>query len=166
MREHAIGLLHRVCAEEDAREHHAHEGDRPRQRRAPPRNRRRIYPLNMVAHMAYSVAMQNYTADINIIPRQRLWDPRKLLSILSGAETLELIREGERATWPKVEMIRNCTLIARARWIGSVMGWSARSGRARRMCTKIGSIWKRIGRRIDPAAHARHLDRSTAVRRD
>ena len=72
-----------------------------------------IYPLNMYAHMAYSVAMQNYTADINIIPRQRLWDPRKLLSILSGAETLELIREGERATWPKIEMIRNCTLIAR-----------------------------------------------------
>ena len=71
------------------------------------------YPLNMYARMAYSVAMQDYTADINVIPRRRLWDPRKLLSVLSEDETRELIREGERATWPKVEMIRNCTLIGR-----------------------------------------------------
>ena len=71
------------------------------------------YPLNMYARMLYSVAMQDYTADINIIPRRRLWDPRKLLSVLSEDETRELIREGERATWPKIEMIRNCTLIGR-----------------------------------------------------
>lgn len=71
------------------------------------------YPLNVYARMAYSVAVQDYTADINIIPRQRLWDPRKLLSILTEAETRELIREGERATWPKLEMMRNCTLVGR-----------------------------------------------------
>jgi phosphate uptake regulator len=33
--------------------------------------------------------------------------------VLSDDETRELIREGERATWPKVEMIRNCTLVGR-----------------------------------------------------
>lgn len=71
------------------------------------------YPLNVYARMAYSVAMQDYTADINIIPKRRLWDPRKLLSVLSDDETRELIREGERATWPKIEMIRNCTLVGR-----------------------------------------------------
>ena len=72
-----------------------------------------VYPLNMYARMLYSVAMQDYTADINIIPRRRVWDPRKLLSVLSEAETRSLIREGERSTWPKIEMIRNCTLIGR-----------------------------------------------------
>jgi NTE family protein len=71
------------------------------------------YPLNVYARMAYSVAVQDYTADVNIIPRQRLWDPRKLLSILTDEETRDLIREGERATWPKLEMIRNCTLVGR-----------------------------------------------------
>jgi TAG lipase/steryl ester hydrolase/phospholipase A2/LPA acyltransferase len=71
------------------------------------------YPLNVYARMAYSVAVQDYTADVNIIPRQRLWDPRKLLSILTDEETKALVREGERATWPKLEMIRNCTLVGR-----------------------------------------------------
>jgi NTE family protein len=71
------------------------------------------YPLNVYARMAYSVAVQDYTADVNIIPRQRFFDPRKLLAILTDEETRELIREGERATWPKIEMIRNCTLVGR-----------------------------------------------------
>jgi TAG lipase/steryl ester hydrolase/phospholipase A2/LPA acyltransferase len=71
------------------------------------------YPLNVYARMAYSVAIQDYTADINILPQRRLFDPRKLLSILSEAETRELIADGERAAWPKIEMIRNCTLVGR-----------------------------------------------------
>jgi len=74
---------------------------------------KRTYPLNVYVRMAYSVVMQDYTADINIIPRQRLWDPAKLLSVMSPAETQKLIGEGEAATWPKIEMIRNCTLIGR-----------------------------------------------------
>jgi len=71
------------------------------------------YPLNVYARMAYSVAIQDYTADINILPQRRLVDPRKLLSILSDVETRELIADGERAAWPKIEMIRNCTLVGR-----------------------------------------------------
>ncbi|HEY5645760.1 MAG TPA: hypothetical protein VIS76_07460, partial [Pseudomonadales bacterium] len=51
--------------------------------------------------------------DINILPRRRFWNPAKLLSVLSEAETRYLISEGEAATWPKIEMIRNCTLISR-----------------------------------------------------
>jgi TAG lipase / steryl ester hydrolase / phospholipase A2 / LPA acyltransferase len=72
-----------------------------------------IYPLNVYVRMAYSVVMQDYTADINIIPRRRFWDPSKLLAVLSEAETRHLIHEGEASTWPKIEMIRNCTLIGR-----------------------------------------------------
>jgi TAG lipase/steryl ester hydrolase/phospholipase A2/LPA acyltransferase len=74
---------------------------------------KRAYPLNVYVRMAYSVVMQDYTADINIIPKRRLWDPAKLLSVMSPQETGELIREGEGSTWPKIEMIRNCTLIGR-----------------------------------------------------
>lgn len=74
---------------------------------------KRAYPLNVYVRMAYSVVMQDYTADINIIPKRRLWEPAKLLSILTDEETRQLIKEGEAATWPKIEMIRNCTLIGR-----------------------------------------------------
>ncbi len=72
-----------------------------------------VYPLNVYARMAYSVAVQDYTADVNILPKRRLWDPRKLLSVLTEEESRSLIREGERSAWPKIEMIRNCTLVGR-----------------------------------------------------
>ena len=74
---------------------------------------KRVYPLNVYVRMMYSVLMQDYTADINIIPRRRFLDPSKLLAVLGEAETRQLIHEGELATWPKIEMIRNCTLISR-----------------------------------------------------
>jgi len=72
-----------------------------------------VYPLNLATRMFYSLATQDYTADINILPRRRFWDPRKLLSILSEDEVRFLIAEGEAATWPRIEMIRNCTRISR-----------------------------------------------------
>lgn len=72
-----------------------------------------LYPFNMMTRMFYSIATQDYTADINILPRRRFWDPRKLLSILNEEEVRGLIAEGEAATWPRIEMIRNCTSISR-----------------------------------------------------
>lgn len=72
-----------------------------------------LYPFNVMTRMLYSIATQDYTADINILPRRRLWDPRKLLSILNEGEVRALIAEGEAATWPRIEMIRNCTRISR-----------------------------------------------------
>jgi len=72
-----------------------------------------VYPLNVITRMIYGLATQDYTADINILPRRKVWSPAKLLSVLSEAETRYLISEGEAATWPKIEMIRNCTLISR-----------------------------------------------------
>lgn len=74
---------------------------------------RNVYPLNMALRMWYGVVTQDYTADINIIPRQRLWNPGMLLSILSEDQTRQLVEEGERSTWPRIEMIRNCTRISR-----------------------------------------------------
>lgn len=61
----------------------------------------------------FSVLSQNYTGDINIIYQFDLKDPRRLLTHLTREEMLEMIRQGERATWPKIEAIRNCTKIGR-----------------------------------------------------
>ena len=58
------------------------------------------------------LSIDDYTADINIIPRRRFWDPRKLLAPLDREEMEYLIAEGEAATWPQVEMIRNCSMIS------------------------------------------------------
>ncbi len=69
---------------------------------------------NSALNMFHSVALQEYTADINIIPRYRFWDPRKLLAPLDRDEMSYLIAEGEIATWPQVEMIRNCCIISHA----------------------------------------------------
>jgi len=73
---------------------------------------RRFPNANSAVNMFHSVALQEYTADINIIPRYRFWDPRKLLAPLDQEEMLYLINEGEIATWPLVEMIRNCSIIS------------------------------------------------------
>ena len=67
--------------------------------------------FSLLSNMLVSVVTQEYTADVNIIPRYRLFDPRKLLAQLTEKQLMNLIREGERATWPKVEMIRNCSKI-------------------------------------------------------
>lgn len=74
---------------------------------------RQIPGLNSFTHMLYSVALQQYTADVNIIPQRRFFDPRKILSRISPEETLSLIADGEKSTWPKIELIRNSTRISK-----------------------------------------------------
>lgn len=69
--------------------------------------------LNFILSMFSSIATQTYTGDINIIPAARLFDPRKLLSHPTQDEVMSFVAEGERATWPKLEMIRVCTKISR-----------------------------------------------------
>ncbi len=70
--------------------------------------------LNMIQHLSYGVLAQDYTADINIFLRNR-WDhPLRLLAPPSRQAMLRLIREGERATWERIEMVRNCTAVSRS----------------------------------------------------
>ena len=64
-------------------------------------------------NMYYSVAAQDYTADINIIPSSRFVDPQILLGHLTLSEIKALVREGEHATWPKLEQIRISSEIGR-----------------------------------------------------
>lgn len=85
---------------------------------------RAIYPLTMEmipsshpAHantrMLFDLLTQEYTADITILPDRRFYHMGQFLQPLSPIETLALVKEGETATWPKVEQIRNNTLISR-----------------------------------------------------
>ena len=74
---------------------------------------KRIRGIGSMNHIFYSVALQQYTADVNILPSQRLIDPRKVLSHISWEESLALYQDGARTTWPKIELIRNNTRISR-----------------------------------------------------
>lgn len=77
-------------------------------------------PLSMVpaasriTNVALSVINQDYVGDINILPEKHFFNPLKLLAHRSSEEIVDLITMGERATWPKVEMIRIQTRISRA----------------------------------------------------
>ncbi len=68
--------------------------------------------VNMVLNSMHSLAKQEYTGDINIVPSFRFYDMRKLLAKLSEDELVGLMREGERAAWPQIETIRTCTRIS------------------------------------------------------
>ena len=70
--------------------------------------------LNRITNTALSVINQDYMGDINIIPPFRFHNPTRILAHLSEEEIFDLIRMGERATWPKLEMIRVQTKISRA----------------------------------------------------
>ncbi|MEJ2384338.1 MAG: DUF3336 domain-containing protein [Xanthomonadales bacterium] len=69
--------------------------------------------LNRFTNMALSVLNQDYIGDINILPPKRFFNPFKVLAYLSAREILDLVESGERATWPRIEMIRIQTRISR-----------------------------------------------------
>ncbi len=59
-----------------------------------------------------SLISQDYIGDINILPPFRFSNPLKLLALPDERHIRNLIEAGERATWPKIEMIRNQTKIS------------------------------------------------------
>ena len=65
-------------------------------------------------NLLLSVINQDYIGDINILPAKRLHNLFKSFSHLSPPEIEKLVLEGERATWPKLEMIRVQTQIGRS----------------------------------------------------
>jgi len=68
---------------------------------------------NRLTNIALGVINQDYVGDINILPEKHFFNPLKLLAHRSTEEVMDLITMGERATWPKVEMIRIQTRISR-----------------------------------------------------
>lgn len=62
-----------------------------------------------------SLTSQSYTGDITILPRDRMsaYNPFGWLAEKSLQQVKALVNDGERATWPVVERIRNQTMISR-----------------------------------------------------
>ena len=61
--------------------------------------------------MFNSVVAQDYKGDVNIVPSFNFVNPQKLLGQLTSAEIEELVLEGERSTWIRIEQIRICSKI-------------------------------------------------------
>lgn len=70
--------------------------------------------VNMLLNNVHALVDQEYTGDINILPRFRFIHPNKIIAAASEEEIQSLINDGERATWPKIEAIRNNTLIGKS----------------------------------------------------
>ena len=70
-------------------------------------------PVGRMLTLGSSVLAQTYTGDINILPPRRVQNPVYLLVERSNEEIMDMIRSGERATWPQIERIRIQTCISR-----------------------------------------------------
>ena len=62
---------------------------------------------------AHAVASQTYSGDITIYPEKHLMNIGKMFTNFGPSEVKSMIMEGRRATWPKIERIRNTTQISR-----------------------------------------------------
>ena len=72
------------------------------------------YAAGRVVDKLNDILQQRYSGDVTLFPQQT---PRQLMGMLSNptaADIANYIRDGERATWPKLERIRMQTRISRA----------------------------------------------------
>ncbi|GIR82875.1 MAG: hypothetical protein CM15mP84_06230 [Cellvibrionales bacterium] len=67
----------------------------------------------MMMHSVHALLDQEYSGDINIVPKFRFQNPLNLISQPTEAELRQLVKEGERATYSRIEPIRRCTQISR-----------------------------------------------------
>jgi TAG lipase/steryl ester hydrolase/phospholipase A2/LPA acyltransferase len=72
---------------------------------------RLIPDIGKAMSMFNSLVVQDYKGDINIAPSFNFVDPQKLLGQLTSKEIDELVLEGERSTWARLEQIRICSQI-------------------------------------------------------
>ena len=71
------------------------------------------YGAGRIINKLDNVTRQKYSGDVNIFPRHT---PKQLLNMfanLTDDEIQRFIRDGDRATWPKIDRIRNQTRISR-----------------------------------------------------
>lgn len=69
--------------------------------------------FNMLMSSVHALMDQEYSGDINIVPKFSWYNPAKLLSHLSEKDLIALMQGGEHSTYPAVEAIRTCTKISR-----------------------------------------------------
>jgi predicted acylesterase/phospholipase RssA len=69
--------------------------------------------LSSIIKKAHAVARQTYSGDITIHPERHLANLGRTFSNFGQKEIEKILWEGRRATWPKIERIRNTTQISR-----------------------------------------------------
>ena len=69
--------------------------------------------LSSIIKKAHAMARQTYSGDITIYPERHLMNLGKTFSNFGPVEIEKIFQEGRRATWPKIERIRNTTQISR-----------------------------------------------------
>lgn len=69
--------------------------------------------IALLVDKAHSIVSQRYVGDINLVPPRMPANLMRIMKNASTKEVAEFIQTGERATWPKIEMIRNTTVISR-----------------------------------------------------
>jgi len=69
--------------------------------------------LTSIIKKAHAIVGQNYSGDITIHPARPEFSLGKVFTNASEEDARQLIEAGRRATWPKIERIRNTTQISR-----------------------------------------------------
>lgn len=69
--------------------------------------------LRRVLDRAHGIADQRYVGDITIAPKISAWNYGIVLRNASGDALMRLIRQGEQATWPRLDAIDAGTRVAR-----------------------------------------------------
>ncbi len=77
--------------------------------------RKRVKPelLRQVSGQMYTIMAQRYSGDVTIAPNYSLRHYRHILSSPTPEYVREMILQGERATWPKISMIRSHARISK-----------------------------------------------------
>lgn len=77
--------------------------------------RKRVQPeiLRQMSGQMYTIMGQRYSGDVTLSPSYRLRDYRRMLANPDPAWVREMILQGERATWPKISMIRSHARISK-----------------------------------------------------
>jgi predicted acylesterase/phospholipase RssA len=69
--------------------------------------------ISSILKKAHAMASQTYSGDITIYPEKHLMNIGRIFANFGPEEVKKMIMEGRRATWPKIERIRNTTQISR-----------------------------------------------------
>lgn len=68
--------------------------------------------LRQVAGHLYTIMAQRYSGDVTIAPSYNIWHYSRMLTNPDPAFVRRMTLEGERATWPKISMIRSHAKVA------------------------------------------------------
>jgi hypothetical protein len=70
--------------------------------------------LSLALDKAHAIATQTYSGDITLFPSRQAGNILQTFADPTPEHVASFVADGERATWPLIERIRNTTRISRA----------------------------------------------------